>query len=246
MRKFLLVLIMIMAVPIVGKANLIVDYSFESGSGRINTTATGYNQWSQDYAAFVGSEQGITPLDGNQMLRFLSTTPNLDQVNGIGCDVYQYVNLANADGPIASGYDINSANNIAYLSASFNRVNTDDSDFWLYVYFLTNDSFTSGVSTNYIGNLITTDNDPSTWETFSYEIPIMQGTTYVAIRISAIGDMADNRNGINFDGQYLDSLYFDFTPQEVPTAPVPEPSTMLLLGSGMAGIDCLRKRFKKV
>lgn len=241
-KKLLFILLAVLVVPIAGRANLIHDYGFESGSGRISTTA-GYDTWSGDYATSVGPQQGINPYNGNQMLQFVSTNPNINIVDGINCDVYYYIDLMDP----TNNYSNTSANN-AYFTAYLNRVVTDDSLFRLFVYAFSSTTFVADVTKSSASwsTTITTDSNTATWERCDLNVTLPVGTRYAVVRISASGDMADNLNGMNFDGLYADNMYFDLTPyEESSPAPVPEPSTMLLLGSGMAGIACLRKRLRK-
>jgi len=241
-----------MAVPVVGRANLIADAGFENLSlgSTIPANVTSFNQWFQDYATIVGSDQGVNPRDGNQMLRFDYTSP--DQYAGItnGCDIYQYIDLRGLE----NYSEISSGNTTAYASAFFNRVNLDRSDttfiLWLFTY--SDDTFASYPDAGFTSKVsasIITDGDVATWEELTLSVLIPQGTTHMAFRITAQEDLFKDDTGTSeFTGHYADSMYLDFTPlspEEVPTAPVPEPSTMLLLGSGMAGLACLRKRFGK-
>lgn len=243
----------LMVVPLVVSANLISNYGFESGSTQLGAS-TNYGQWSGDYASIVGSEQGINPLSGNQMLRFDWTHSSPGAAGATadtGCDIYQFVDLRS--------YDI-TTNTTAYAAANFNRVNNTGTDtrFTMFVTAYSGDYFTSYLSLGEILKIdlnpnVNSDGDLSTWEQILAEILLPAGTDFISLRLTARENISNGTgDATEFDGNYADNIYFDFNYPTVgdeiptnPTAPVPEPSTMLLLGSGMAGIAFLKKRFRK-
>jgi len=66
------------------------------------------------------------------------------------------------------------------------------------------------------------------------------GTLYSYVRIS---DISPNQSGYPYGEADIDAV--GAISSASPVTPVPEPSTMLLLGSGLFGVVAFRKKFKK-
>lgn len=240
-KKLLLIIIGIVVLPVSASANLIYDPGFEISSlGPIPTGfPTDYGVWAYDPVTVVNTENSITPLEGSQMVRFDRTSP-YGAATARGSDLYQYIDLGTST----------SSDTTAYASAYFNRVAGDvqtDNEFYLYVYGYTGDLTGTHASTGVWSSSIRTDASTETWQQILFPVTLPVGTDYVAIRLTArenIWDDAGSPEWPEFDGHYADNIYFGFS-EPMTAAPVPEPATMLLLGSGMAGLAFARKRFRK-
>jgi hypothetical protein len=216
--------------------NLLSNYSFETlenTSGGWPTSPT--DVWKGDYSSIVTAENGIFPLDGAQMLKFLGTDFESASSDGIGCQVQQVVDLSSYKTVIETGSAILKA------SAYYNRITGDsqtDTRFTLLI------SVWRGEPDNYdwanwptSPNLIMikeaeiySDNNPITWEVNTLKFTLSQDTDYIAIQLCAIENIYNDSLYPEFDGHYA-----DFASVEV----IPEPATLLLLGLGAV---ILRKR----
>ncbi len=199
---------------------------FEDTSGGWPTSPA--DVWKGDYSSIVTSENGISPMDGIQMLKFQGTDFMSSSEDGIGCQVQQVIDLSSYKAMIETG------NAILNTSAFFNRISSDDQ---------TDTRFTLSISvwkgepdsydwatwpTN--PNLILieeaeiyTDSNPITWEVNALEFILSQETDYVAIQICAIENIYNDSLYPEFDGHYADFVSLSI---------IPEPSTLLLLGLG--------------
>ena len=96
----LLVGMVILCATLPARANLLTDPSFEDNS--IGTIIGGgapfffTRTWEIDLGKIVGTENGIVPLDGDQMLLFDTPPPSLST------DIYQLVNVSGFAAAIAA------------------------------------------------------------------------------------------------------------------------------------------------
>lgn len=184
-------------------------------------TACGY--WQGDYSEIVTAENGITPTEGNRMLKFIATSvPNAPDPAGTS-QVVQLVDLRGLSGPIAEGYMR------ARLRARFNRVTGDaqtDTRFTadLYVYAGEPNSFSAQWSqSSHLakGNsAVYTDGDPNTWEMATAVVTLPANTDFLAVHLAASENVCNDTTGPEFDGHYCDTVSFEILPPRVLTLSV--------------------------
>jgi len=199
---------------------LIVDPSFElnmigtqiGGGAPFVFNATG--QWTIDRGFIRGAENGITPIDGTQMLMFDAST-------GISTDIYQLIDVT----PFASAIAAQQAR--ADLSAFFNA--TAALDFQLT--FLAFEENGLPINFNAFDDIFfepfttTSDADPATWEQLTLQYLIPSNTKFLAVGLSS---------SVSTIPSYADQVSLSIT-----AVPEPLSITVWLL---VAGYSLIRKR----
>jgi MYXO-CTERM domain-containing protein len=225
-------------------ASLIVNGGFETPFSTSGVLPTTYGLWEFDPAYSVTAMDGITPLEGERMLRFEATDP-LYRYQHEQSNVWQLVDVSGFRSQILSGTAVASA------SAWFNRVAGDaqtDTRFGLELWAFAGDpsDFPNKINQSppdklaSAGRGLFSDSDPSTWEKVALELTLPKDTTFLALHIAALENVFNNAYP-EFDGHYADAVSLSITA-------IPEPTT-LLIWLGLTGIGLLaahRRRKRNV
>lgn len=212
-------------------AATVANPSFETGSPVIGGSLN--LNWSGDVHGFVTAENGITPLAGNRMLKFINSSSSGPSSANV-CDVIQIVDFSSA--PDQAVITAGGASVIA--SAFFNRVrdlvqpNVVDTRFALTV--RSHSSYSNAVSlaaTNVFTANLLSDANLNTWEALSSSITLPTNTLYVTIHLAAVENVVNDTAGVEFHGHYAD---------EVGIQLIPTPGTVSL--AGLAGLVAMRRR----
>lgn len=203
-------------------ANLINDSGFESTSSQASQlvwTAADYGSWAVgDPFSIVGSDAGVSPLGGAKMLRFDGTLA--------AGDIYQILDLTSQSAQIDAG--LVTANYSAYFNAT--DVNNVGLDIWGWASAPTGFNTPAPVlNTVDVERLL--DSDTATWEQLSNSTLLPTGLRYIALGLHANGP--------------LRTVYADQTSLTLTVAEVPTPSSLALLGLGLAGISFGRNKQSK-
>ena len=211
--------------------NLMVNGSFETQENMLGGEPETYGDWEGDWTEIVGAQNGITPADGSQMLRFIYTLqwgPN--GVSG-GSNLWQIIDVGAYAQQIAQGYAT------AQASVKFNRIffdaETDTQfDVRLGAYAGLPGSFpTQNENTELVQQFssVFTDADLATWQLVTVELPLPRNTDFIAIALVAAENVQNDGSDPEFDGHYCDDV-------KVTITVVPEPSPWVLLGMAAAAL----------
>ncbi len=209
------------------RPNLLVNGDFEISfstpfAGVV--TPTTYGDWKGDLVTVVGPENGITPFQGDQMLRFDGTLQS-GASNTISSQLYQKVPVEG----LAEG-----ATAIAELWV--NRVAGDaNSDTGFRVRLRAHEGDPAGWSGTFVGDynavppdigqsaVFETDSDPTTWERIELRLELPQalvgppflGDSFVSLEIQANENVSNDPSLPEFDGHYADAASLRIVSPEV-------------------------------
>ena len=196
-------------------ADLLVNPGFETIESTDDHYPTAFGDWSGDLSEIVITENGITPLEGSQMLHYISAAHSGDTSELRASDVYQLVDLSTFRSDIDAGLLTASA------SAFFNRIQGDEETDTLFLIELYAFSGTPDNFSNQFDNsqwlswtdhrfYLLTDNNLNTWEKLTATLPLPPETDYLAINIypleNVFNDVLDGT--VEFDGHYADMVSF--------------------------------------
>ncbi len=212
-----------LGVSVSAHAEMVTNSGFEVAEPTLDPgngiTLTAFGDWDGDRSTIVTAENGITPLEGSQMLRFDSAgeTP----ASGLHTSqVYQAIDVSAYSSVIAAGQAE------ATASAWFNRVPGDaETDTLMGMWIFAVHGTLPFTGTNYVGaqlQTVFTDGDVGTWEEVTSRFLLPTTTDYVVICIEADEDVFNDVSVPEFDGHYADMVSFTV---------VPEPSTIAFLSS---------------
>jgi hypothetical protein len=224
--------VLLLLVSSVFGANEVINPGFETDETTSSGWPNSYGDWSGDLSSITGTSDGITPYEGQQMLKFkgsldIGASPTHD-----GSEVFQLIDISSYSDLVASGQAI------AKTSAFFNRIAGDaytDTKFALEI------SACTGDLSNFNGNysfidtqevIFFSDSDSQTWEQVTADLLIPANTDYLAINIAAGEDIYNDGTYPEFDGHYADAVSIEI---------VPEPAT---IGLFSLGLILLRKKNK--
>ena len=205
------------------RANLLVDPGFEANplttaSNVLNFFATYQGQWGPEMATITGVDGGVTPPQGVKMLRMTDDGQTATQAFQ-ATDVTAYAGIIDSGGATVSLSALFDAS--PNLSAALGGV---------YVSFFTASNY--GSLTGYIGNTLTLDNSPATWEAISVGGAIPPGTRWLVAQVAYSDATLLGSDGASYPG------YVDAADLRV----VPEPATLSLLAMG--GLAMLKLKRK--
>ncbi len=207
-------------------ANLVTNPGFETYEITTGDYPEVFGDWMGDVSEIVSSENGITPLEGSNMLHFIYAAGDAGPSSITASNLRQTIDVSGYAGLIASG------NAVANFSAYFNRVAGDaqtDTEFVIRI-----DAF-AGLARQYETlkknelylayslEAIYSDADINTWEIAMTNLEIPVGTDFLAIQVVAIENVYNDTSHPEFDGHYCDMVSLEI---------VPEPATLSLLALG--------------
>ena len=218
-------------------ANLVTNNGFETGSYSTGDP-TGYGYWMGDYGAFVNASDGINPLEGSRMFKFIYATSANHATSSDFCTVVQIIDVGLFQDIISNG------DAVAIMSSRFNRVSGDsqtDTRFGLKIYAFAGNpsSFPTQLDNDnelaFSGAYIYADADIDSWEYCTAQLAIPVNTDFIAIDIRLGEDVFNDTSGVEFDGHYADAVTLTI---------IPEPTTLLLFGFGSVLLTIGRGRWK--
>jgi len=209
------------------QANVMVGGSMElQALGAYSSTGftfTSTGNWSVDPLSIVNAENGISPLDGTQMLRFGAG-------GGGQNDLYNIVDVT----AFATAIDTGTAT--ANLSAFFNSLGPSEGRVSLRTYGGAEPTALNPVSGNLFANIASpgfslTDGNIATWEEYTLDnYSIAVGTRFIAVGIHSEREFAS---------------YADQVTLTIQADTVAEPGALAVFGLGLAGIGFIRRRRRK-
>jgi hypothetical protein len=177
LAEFMFVLIFAMA-SYAGPTNVLINGGFETTVTIPGGRPSNFGYWEGDVCEIVTASAGISPLEGNRMLRFIYADIGGPSAYWNACDVWQLVELVDMT-PFEIA--INSGWAVASLSAYFNRVLGDcqtDTAFAIVI------AAFAGSTSGWVGRFdsgdylacttaeLFSDGCPSTWQPLSVDLPI--------------------------------------------------------------------------
>lgn len=209
----LVISVLCLSVASVSAQNLVVNPSFEIGTPGFGWPSS-YGEWVGDRSTAVAAQQGIVPVEGSKMLRFVYSGPSSPSGLYVACQVRHIIDVREYLGFIRDGRAA------VTLRASFNRVQLDaqtDTQFQVRVY-----AFTGAPSTyptqvesgSWIAMQFTdlfSDADLLTWQIAETSLHLPANTEFVAFEVAAFEDIYNDASVAEFDGHYCDVVEFALT-----------------------------------
>lgn len=206
------------------KTSRLVDGSFENvATPGIEGMPTESGYWSGDPFLIVGTDEGITPMTGNRMLKFVATSPPAqgpDLSATRASQQLQFIDVQDLSEAISNGQ----ASIRAW--AYFNRVTGDvetDIRLGVAIYAMRGEPEMARqmgklqpFRLGYSETEILTDGDPTTWQRCEVRLLLPQGIDYVMLEIRAVENVFNNPSFPEFDGHYADDVGL-----ELRTSPIP-------------------------
>jgi len=195
---------------------------------------TTFADWAGDQGSVSPATLGITPHQGNSMLRFEGTAANGPSAASIGSEVWQLVDLSPWATQIAAGIlqvDFEYyANRVAGDSETDTRFSAR-----LQAQSGTPNAFPASLTTPLGVTDVSLFSDalPSSWELISTTMVVPAGTTYIAARAAAIENIVNDAAN-EFDGHFADSSC-------IRISLIPEPSSMALAVAAVLGLVVRRR-----
>lgn len=170
--------------------------------------------WRYDTHNFVTAENGITPAAGNQMLKFLETSPGGGPSAAIVCDVFQVIDMTS----LADQAIISTGFGSVTIGALFNRVagpvpSPVDTRFDLNIRSHTSLANAQALaSTGLASNTLISDSILTTWEALTTTLALPVGTQYITLHLAAVENVVNDSTGPEFQGHYADDVRMTLTP----------------------------------
>ena len=220
-----MVTVILAATTVCPATNLVTNGGFETATAIPSDYPTDYGYWARDFCAYALATDGISPLEGSQMIKFVYTQPGSmgPLVDRKTSELHQLIDISGYADLIAAG------NAHATGAASFNRVAGDaqtDTLFRMVVRAFAGAPSTYPSQATAFTELakasseVFSDSDILTWEQLTFDMPIPVNTDFISVLIYAGEDVFDDGvGGIEFDGHYADAVSLEI---------VPEPATLSL------------------
>lgn len=195
----------------------LVNGGFENNSKvEIEDIPTKAGRWFGDPCLIVGPDEGVAPMSGTSMLKFVATNPptegpDLGTAASQRCQVVDMRSMSE---------DILAGRVSVHASAYFNRVEGDEATDVLMaieIHALRGNpdeaaqlraqlhAFRLGRS----GTEILTDGDPLSWQRCEAMLLLPQGTDYVMVEVRAVENVFNDPLFKEFDGHYADDVGLD-------------------------------------
>ena len=215
-------------------ANLLSNPGFEIQESTDGEYPSVAGNWEGDISEIVSTENGISPFERSNMLKFIYAAGDYGAYTTIASQVRQTIDLSSYSQMISSGTAR------ADLSAYFNRVQFDlqtDTEFAVCIAAFQGDIDNyvnlarDGLELAMIESSILTDSDIATWEMAQAQMIIPSNADFLAIQVIAYENIFNDYSGVEFDGHYCDQVSLEI---------IPEPATLFLTLLG--GVFLRRKK----
>ncbi len=203
----------------------LMDGGFETSTPTQQLPDT-FGVWGFDRASTTGPTQGVTPFEGERMLRFEGTAPLCAPDGGGSGAVGQLV-------PLPRG-EISDSTCVT-LTARFNRVAGEgvDTEFRIVIAALDGDPSTYPTGCGTVrpalvstSASIISDDDPQTWETATVSLVIPEDATFLALIVSAQENVIDDDTP-PFAGHFADDVRMRIDRGPCSIADIAEPFCLL-------------------
>ena len=217
-------LIIAVFITVSANANVLVNPGFETNllttANNVLTNFPGFQGvWGPEAGTIVTAENGVTPIQGVQMLRMVDT--------GSYTQTFQITDVTASAGLIDSG------GAVVNLTAQFNVDKALSAALGVVsLSFFTTSTYASNIPP-YLTASLTLDTSPNTWQPISLTIPVPVGTRWLLSQVAY-----QDATLLGIDGQYHPG-YVDAADTTI--SQIPEPATLSMLGLGALGLWKKRK-----